>query len=229
MESRRSITADVTAWVLGLKIHPARLVGPDDITRAAQSLGVHPAIIMAFSHQESENLGFLKSGKTRIRFERGKWHKYRPIAIPLPHPPKIFRSDKAEWHWAQFAIATRISLSAAINCTSFGRWQIMGFNHVGAGYPSLYDFYIDMLVSEQKHLDAFTTQTRNSPGLLKAMKKTLIEKPLTLKTCEDLARYYNGSHWREINPEYAECLRYYFLGYFANLSAKMPDCKVCGS
>jgi hypothetical protein len=163
-------------------------------------------------------IGFLVSGKTKIRFEDAQWNQRCSLLVNVPASNA---KEGEEGEWKRFVLAARVDLKAAIESTSFGRWQMMGFNHKEAGYPVGYDYYIDMLVSEHRHLDAFTVFVKNKSSLRNAMEKTLTEVPLKLTTCEDMAAGYNGRKWRKYNPYYASDLLAYFNAYKSNLYAKV--------
>jgi hypothetical protein len=77
--------------------------------------------------------------------------------------------------------------NAALKSASWGRFQIMGFNHVLAGHPTV-DLFVDaMHRSESAHLDAFGAFLR-STGLADSLKN---------KDWAKFAKGYNG-------PAYAD-------------------------
>jgi hypothetical protein len=72
--------------------------------------------------------------------------------------------------------------NAALKSASWGRFQIMGFNHLLAGHPTI-DFFIDaMQRSEAAHLEAFGAFSK-STGLTDSLKK---------KDWAKFAKGYNG-------------------------------------
>ena len=75
---------------------------------------------------------------------------------------------------------------AALKSASWGRFQIMGFNHASAGHATIQTFIDAMFKSESAHLDAFVAFLQ-STGLNDALKK---------KDWAKFARGYNG-------PDYA--------------------------
>ena len=72
---------------------------------------------------------------------------------------------------------------AALNSASWGRFQIMGFNHSACGYKTVIGFVRAMYESEGKQLDAFVA----------FLKSSKLASALREKRWADFARGYNGS------------------------------------
>lgn len=85
--------------------------------------------------------------------------------------------------------AMQLDRTAALKSASWGRYQIMGFNHAAAGYATVEAFVDAMKASEAKHLDAFVSFIRNTNGLPAAFRKI----DGNAANCRDFARLYNGS------------------------------------
>lgn len=83
--------------------------------------------------------------------------------------------------------ASAINRDAALASASWGRFQIMGFNHKACGYSTLQGFVNAMYKSEDDHLKAFC-------GYLKA---TNLDDALRRKDWAAFARGYNGPGYKE--------------------------------
>lgn len=131
-----------------------------DIRSAAKLLGVEPATIRAVDEVESRGDGFLDSGKVKVLFERHKFHKFTGGRFSKEHPDiSNPRSGgygaEGEHQYARFSKAFQLDPKAAMKSCSWGRYQIMGFNHAAAGFPTVDAFVDAMKVSEGEQLKAF--------------------------------------------------------------------------
>ncbi|MDF3086756.1 N-acetylmuramidase domain-containing protein, partial [Burkholderia sola] len=64
-----------------------------------------------------------------------------------------YAGDAAEY--ARLASASQISAACALEATSWGSFQIMGFHWKALGYPDVFAFVEAMKVSEAEQLEAF--------------------------------------------------------------------------
>lgn len=192
------------------------------IQSAAKALGVLPAHIRTICSVESAGSGFLPGGKATILFER----QHFLVALK-----KKFTAAKiAEWtvangdiinpvrggylggeaEYTRFNRAFRIDSESAIYGTSFGMFQVMGFNYVSAGYTSLTRYYSDMIASETKQLIAFVAFLETYKG----------GKCLTALKAQDWATFalnYNGNDYKANN--YDTKLAAAFSKYSKNIAA----------
>jgi hypothetical protein len=172
-------------WMTSNKIHPDRLISDADIEQAAVTLGVEVAVVKAFDQVETKQYGFLKSGKPTILFETDKFAKYAPEVNPKAYPliatKKGYLGGESEWR--RFDLAGCLNFEAAVKATSFGRYQVLGESYKAAGYKTVHDFFIDMMISEHKHLNAFVNYVISKKSLHTAMK---------VKDWKTMAKDYNG-------------------------------------
>lgn len=134
-----------------------------DYEAAARRLRCDLAAVYAVVEVESRGSGFLPSGKPKIlfeahhfhRFTRGHWQAARPsLSQPTWRAARrYYRGGEAEWR--RFGAAWQLDKRAAILSTSFGLFQIMGFNFAQCGFATAEEFYAAMLESEAAHLRAF--------------------------------------------------------------------------
>ena len=83
----------------------------------------------------------------------------------------------------------KINKKAAYLSTSFGGFQIMGFNYKLAGYSNVYDFAEDMMYKdEDKHLMAFCNFVGHNKKMTKDLKN---------KNWAGFARRYNGAKYKK--------------------------------
>ena len=159
------------------------------------------AALRAVAEVEAPGGGFLSDGRVRILFEghvfyrqtHGKFAKSHPT---LCHPrwtrENYARGKTAEergaGELARLAAAIGLDRTAALKSASYGKFQIMGFNHRSCAYPAdVESFYRGMGIDEQAQLKAFC-------HLLKAQGMVVALRELDWAK---FARLYNGPAFRE--------------------------------
>lgn len=168
--------------IIGLNEHDYRL--------AAKALDCDIAAIKAVSEVESNGNGFLVSHKPKILFEAHQFSKYTQRVFDHSHPslsckawnPSLYSGGESEYLRLQQAMT--LDRYAALMSTSFGRYQIMGFNHRAAGYDDIETFVRDTFFSESNHLKAFTSFIKSNASLLSAIQT---------HNWSQFALHYNGS------------------------------------
>ena len=181
----------------------SRLLKAADLIAAAKRLGVEVAVVYAVNEVESAGKGFLANGKPAILFERHIMYrqlstarhpsddlqelKGHADALAVQYPalvnPKAggYSGDIAEHQ--RLVRARLIDDLCALESTSWGAFQIMGYHAVSLGYPSVADFVERMQKNESEHLEAFVRFIEADPVLLKALKA---------RKWADFAKRYNG-------------------------------------
>lgn len=148
------------------------------IREAANNLGVDVACVKAVAEVESLGNGFNSTGMVKILFERHKFYKFiaqkygTPKANQLAamHPdicsPKAggYTSSTATEH-KRLDKAIAIDRECAMKSASWGRFQVMGFNHAAAGFSNVEDFCVAMWKSEDEHLRAFVNFIKANPNM----------------------------------------------------------------
>ena len=131
----------------------------EDYARAAIALGVRVPEIKTVAEVEAPRGGFLPSGLPTILFERHQFSKRTFGKFDTAYPdisnkkPGGYKGGQAEH--LRLDAAANLDRTAALESTSWGKFQIMGFNHVAAGHPTLQGFINAMFSSEGEQLDAF--------------------------------------------------------------------------
>lgn len=180
------------------------LLKESDLVGAADRLGVELAAIKAVNEVESRGSGFFAPGKPAILFERHIMHRQlqrRALSVGgdpdsvgrhldelmQAHPnlinprPGGYAGGLAEY--PRLARARMIDDSSAIESTSWGLFQIMGFHWQTLGYASAQDYAQAMAAGEGQQLDAFVRFVEADPALHKALKG---------RKWATFARLYNG-------------------------------------
>ena len=113
----------------------------NDLITAANTLGCEVACIRAIDEVESNGLGF-KNGQLVVRFEPAYFLKYTGKSVA--------GTDRAAYEKA-----AAINAHFALMSSSWGRYQLMGFNYIPCGFGSVETFVATMQLSEQAQLAAF--------------------------------------------------------------------------
>lgn len=177
---------------------------PEDFQWAAKELGCEVAAILAVDRIESRGAGFFPGTKeATILFERHVFHRLTNGVFSTPANVNIsnkvgggYKGGIAEHKRLQAAIDlgkgreeayAKWVRDQALRSCSWGRFQIMGFNHQLAGYASLQDFINAMYKDERKQLEAF----------VEFIKRTNLARHLNAKNWASFARAYNGKNYAE--------------------------------
>lgn len=130
-----------------------------DYCRAAKKLWCQVAAIKAVAEVESRGKGFYANGFPTILFERHIFRKYTKGRYNASHPhlsgPQGNYGAAGQHQINKFNEAFALNPTAAMKACSWGKFQIMGFNHEVCGYETVGEFVDAMKESEGKHLDAF--------------------------------------------------------------------------
>jgi hypothetical protein len=144
--------------------------------------------------------GFNDDGTPVVLFERAKFDHHTKGAFRGRKLP----GAKAEWAliswptWGGYgpkaaqheklAFAASLDRDAALKSASWGLFQILGENHVAAGFPDLQGFVNAMIRDVDGHLRALVMFIRNNPKILYAIRA---------KDWPIVAYNYNGPKFKE--------------------------------
>lgn len=165
----------------------------DDYVRAAARLGCEPSAIEAVAAVESAGSGFNPDGSVKTLFEGHVFHRLTKGRFDSTSPTLSYPKWTREFYgrtWQdegyRLSMAMALDPEAAMLSTSWGRFQIMGFNYDACGFPSVEAFVAAMRESEVNQLDAFLAfiEARKLADALRELRWS------------DFARGYNG-------PDYA--------------------------
>lgn len=176
-----------------------------DFEWAAKELGCEVAAILAVDRVESLGAGFIPgTTEPTILFERHIFHTRTKGVFSTPANVNIsnkaaggYKGGIAEHSRLQAAVAlgrgrekeyAAFVREQALMSASWGRFQIMGFNHKLAGHSELQPFINAMYKGERQQLEAFVAFIKNT----------------------GLVRYLNSKDWAGF------ALRYNGKGYAKN-------------
>lgn len=163
----------------------------------ANRLGIEPALLKAVQIVEAADRdGFLSDGRPQILFEGHimykEFHKKFPdrdLAYLCKKFSMVFypKWDKSKYfgglgEYKRLELAKEIDEECALKATSWGMFQIMGFNHNLCGCKDVFDFVHKMSESHEKQLELMYYFMNNS-GCLKELKE---------KDWAGFAKKYNG-------------------------------------
>lgn len=147
-----------------------------------------PAALLAFISVETGGQGFdSKTGKLVIQFEPAWFRKKAPFA-----PSGVWSVNKVDVQakeWLAFNNAFKLNAEAAMESTSIGLGQIMGFHYKRLGYTSVGAMWDDAkkgLIEQLNQMMRFIDTDSN-------LKRALIDHHW-----HTVASIYNGKHYKEL-------------------------------
>lgn len=165
----------------------------EDFEQAARRLNCTVAAIRAVAQVESAGGGFLRDGRPKILFERHIFHRLTGGAHTAAHPDISFPSGGGylgnEREYDRLERAMALDEAAALKSASWGKFQIMGFNHAMVGEPDLDTFVRNMVSGEPAQLDYFC-------GFIEAAG---LADELQRLDWRGFARGYNGPAYERFN------------------------------
>ena len=145
-------------------------------------------VLMAIVKVETPGHGFdKKTGKLLIQFEPNWFRKFVPKARPGVWSQN--KVDVQSREWIAFNDAFRINPDAAMQATSIGLPQIMGFHWKRLGYANVGAMWDDFKRGEYQQLCALVRFILTDPKLLKAVKE---------RDWYRIAYIYNGAKFVEM-------------------------------
>ena len=163
----------------------SKLLTEQDFQDAAALLNVPVNTIKAVSKvEQSGSDGFDANGNPDVLFERHHFARLTKNKYNSSHSDiSNFKSGGyTKNEWSRMNKAAQLDKEAAYKSTSWGKFQIMGFNHSLCGYDDVFSFVVAMKESEGKHLLAFTKFIINSK----------IDAHLRSGDFDRFAKLYNG-------------------------------------
>ncbi|QIL41033.1 N-acetylmuramidase family protein [Pedobacter sp. HDW13] len=162
------------------------------ISDVAAGIGVDYASLMAFMSVESGGIGFdTATGKIIIQFEPAWFKKKAPYA-----PSGLWSVNKVEKQskeWLAFNDAYYKNADAAMESTSIGIGQIMGFHFKRLGYKTVGAMWEHARTGELAQLEQMAKFIATDSRLLNA---------LMVKNWHLVAVYYNGGGYKELAEKY---------------------------
>lgn len=218
MQNEEPLSFDTEIGIL--KNPSAPSITQDDYAQAAERLDLSVAMIQAVFTVESRKSGFNADGSVKILFERHiayrecDKHGINPKAAMktigadvINKKPGGYKGSIAEYFRANKAstVDGHSGVDIAIRSASWGRAQIMGFNHKLAGYPTCLDMVRAFHESEVNHLLGFCSFLENT-GLLTHLQKAeeLIQTGANPRPAlNKFANGYNGKNHKNYDVKIA--------------------------
>ena len=167
----------------------------NDFQRVADLLGVEVAVVKAIQAVETGGRGgFVAPGRPVILFEGHIfWHElkkqgFNPERYVAGNENILYlKWEKGHYYggmkeYERLEKAREIHKEAADASTSWGMFQVMGFNYAMCGYGSVEEMVKDMCVGKDKQLEAFA----------RFVKFAKLQSCLEQKDWAGFARRYNG-------------------------------------
>lgn len=165
----------------------SKLLTEQDFQIAAQKLRCEIPAIKAVAEIESRGKGFYADGFPVILFERHVFRKFTQGRYNKSHPhlsgPAGNYGTAGQNQRNKFNEAFALNPIAAMKACSWGKFQIMGFNHAVAGFATVGEFVDAMKQSEGEHLLAFVNFVINNN----------LADEIRNKNWAAFARGYNGA------------------------------------
>lgn len=143
---------------------------------------IDPNVLKAFIAVESGGRGFAENGKLIIQFEPA-WFKRK-----APYAPSgkwsLNKIDRQAAEWEAFNDAFKLDPNAAMESTSIGLPQIMGFHYKRLGFDTVGKMWDFFKVSEQNQIECLIVFLCTDPRLYKAVQE---------KDWHMIAYIYNGA------------------------------------
>ena len=165
----------------------ARTITTDQIKAIAARYGVEYAALMAVITVESSGVGFNPpTGKIIIRFEPNWFERLSEETSGAWNGP----SGNQAVEWALFDAAYAVNATAAMEATSLGMMQVMGFHFREVGFGTVGSMWDFAKVNEANQVELGMRFIKSDPALIRAMQR---------KDWPTFAYYYNGQDYRENN------------------------------
>lgn len=169
----------------------ATRLADSDLPRIGHTIGVGEDELHAFLEVETSGGGFDEHGRPKMLFEPHRFYANlsgakRALAVKggLAYPTwgtKPYPKDS----YPRLAAAIAIDETAALRSASWGIGQIMGENHVAAGYASVQAMVTAFLDSEAEQLEA----------AVRFIKANHLDDELRAHNWAAFARGYNGAQY----------------------------------
>ena len=143
---------------------------------------IDPNVLRAFIAVESGGRGFAENGKLIIQFEPAWFKRKAPYAPSGKWSLNKIERQAAEWE--AFNSAFKIDPNAAMESTSIGLPQIMGFHYKRLGFETVGKMWDFFKVSEENQIECLIVFLCTDSRLYKAVQE---------KDWHMIAYIYNGS------------------------------------
>jgi hypothetical protein len=193
------------SFIEKLRCRESKPLGRADYEAAAAALGLTEwEVIGAVARTEAERGAYGPDGRPTILFERHKFHEFTKGVHSAQHPDISnargggYGDGSHENAWRRFERAYALDPEAAIKATSWGQFQMMGFNFFMTPHTSPQAMVAFMAENEVNQLSVFMDFVRHC-NLIDAMRT---------RSWREFAAAYNGSGY-ERNRYHEKMERFY--------------------
>src|SRR5574343_152921 len=143
----------------------------------ASDIGVPLERLWAVVRVETSGCGFLADRRPRLLFERHVFKSLTGGRWDATHPGISGAFDRAAYgaagphQYARLAEAAGLDQEAALKSASWGLGQVMGFNHVAAGFPTVSALVAAAVESEAAQLLQMAEFIFDNPVLVTALRE----------------------------------------------------------
>lgn len=164
------------------------------LDQAATTLGVELPALWAVMAVETDGCGFLPDRRPQILFERHIFHartngQFDQAAPDLSSGTAGGYGARGAFQYDRLARAIALDRTAALESTSWGLGQVMGFNASVAGFPEVEAMVTAMSGSEDAQLGA----------MVGFIDKNKLSQYLQQSDWRGFARRYNGPNFQKNN------------------------------
>ena len=166
----------------------------DDFQQAAQVLSCEPAAIKAVCAVEAPKGGFNPDDSPATLFEGHKFYQFTGGKFAYQAPDLCFKTWTRAFYGKTWQAekerldrACKLDREAALKSASWGKFQIMGFNHHLVGFDTVQKFVNAMYAGEGEQLQAFCRYVLTA-GLAFALRR---------HDWAGFARGYNGAAYAD--------------------------------
>lgn len=184
-----------------------KYIKDSDYVEAAGRSGLEINVVKTVTSVEALGFGFFNNGRPVVLFERHVFYRELLKSKGKTYADRTVKNEPGlcnplsggyvggSSELDRLDEACEIDLECALRSASYGLFQIMGFNHLQAGYKTVGDYYEAMCTGEQQQLDAFVSYVMfdKDQSLFSSLKK---------KDFTSFAREYNGPGYNKHNPPY---------------------------
>jgi len=164
----------------------------DGLDRAASDLDVSLSALWAIMTVETKGCGFLPDRRPLILFERHIFHKrtggqFDSVAPDLSRSVQGGYGKGGAGQYDRLARAVALDRKAALESTSWGLGQVMGFNAKSAGYPD-----VETMVAAMSQ-----TEDAQFLGMINFIANNNLSSYLKKDDWSGFAKHYNGEGFQK--------------------------------
>jgi len=182
------------------------MLSDNDLLQLANEFDIDLKILKAIIKVESWGFGFAEDGKSIIQFEYS-WFKRKAAKEYADYLKlKTFKSkvpimnywdtvlnnqvSNQRNEWFAFNAAFKINADAAMQSTSIGMMQIMGFHYSELGFKTVGEMWDYAKISEKNQIELALRFIKMNPSLYQAVKE---------HDFKQIAFSYNGKNYPKFN------------------------------